>query len=273
MGLFIMLLKGIVTTPYNWLVAQLDGFAGFLQDLEIEIAKEDIDHAVLDIILDGVSTYLKAPLGYILDEAHLLADVKIQWTAPFGRKWTQLQWLLQNIISYRNLSITFLGTAFSIARTSSLRAPVASFGGMKMILITKFPYLDEDAVLETVSSSLDLTDVSGEVLDKIKYLLTGRAAFASFFVRYFATYRDIKWKIADFKQSKSDELNHALDLYTSDVIDSIRREFKSIKAVEGEPESVDSQLFRLWRTHVTSFAKINSVTLKPLSLGLPLEVS
>ncbi len=281
----ILHLRKRVCGPYEWLIAQLNGYNEYLDSLQEELWDRKLVLSVskLKALFTDARTILgiKDNLGLILDEVQLLIT-KQQWPHPTqpDRTWNALQFTLFELSS-RNYWVLLIGTAFTIAHAPSLLSSVAGSKGDELFVVTSFPHLNETDVLETLQSCLDLTNVDKAVITQLGHLLRGRARFAGFFVQYFARYRDTQgWEISQFNRSKSEDLKAALAKTVLIIIGDIKQNIQSIEdayydvADKTKTKDLRTQLIRLWSAYLISPEGINSAKLPVLSFGVvPLEVS
>ncbi len=76
LGLLSLKFRGLVTTPAEWLEAQIDGYSSYIQRIESIVHEFMADRDVAQYCEDvftHCATIFGHQLGYILDEAHLAA--------------------------------------------------------------------------------------------------------------------------------------------------------------------------------------------------------
>lgn len=174
-ALLVLWLCDVVKTPYDWLVAQIDDYCGYISRL-FSSFRTVTDQ--LESLYSDLEKILGQRVGYIVDESQLLLKkYSGSWKTDKSSKG---EWLFLDFYCYllcsRPLTPIFIGTSFTIAHAISLVSPVAKITKpLQLYLIVDFPFLNEDEVVESVKSCLDLTGVEEAAIRQMGWMLFGRA--------------------------------------------------------------------------------------------------
>jgi hypothetical protein len=254
--LYVLHVRGLVTTPLAWLLAQLDGAAaliGALEDLVTPFLGNVVEDSLawlLRLLWERqLLNHPKKPL-VVIDEAQIWCRYgQYAYGDPTGKPGNLLQ-VVAVCLAKRKWLQVLVGTQMRLADASAVLSYVAKNINPEVFVVPVSLFLSEKRVLDVLASPLKLDVANSEVqrvLAPLALQLVGRPRFVGRFITSFLKL------VASFKVGPSDlasELAAHLHAFKLELCPKLISRFVQLRAFAGSlghegTASADEQVFDL----------------------------